>query len=155
MADYFEAAAAASPSAKTASNWVMGELSRTLNERGLGIAESPVTPRALGGLIALLDAGTINGPTAKDVFEKMFATGHEARAIVEAEGLAQISDEGAILQVVRDVIAAQPGAVAQVRAGKSNTFGFLVGQVMKASSGKASPKLVNALLKREIEAGSR
>jgi len=155
MADYFEAAAAASPSAKTASNWVMGELSRTLNERGLGIAESPVTPRALGGLIALLDAGTINGPTAKDVFEKMFATGREARAIVEAEGLAQISDEGAILQVVRDVIAAQPGAVAQVRAGKSNTFGFLVGQVMKASSGKASPKLVNALLKREIEAGSR
>jgi aspartyl-tRNA(Asn)/glutamyl-tRNA(Gln) amidotransferase subunit B len=155
MADYFEAAAAAAPSPKAASNWIMGELSRTLNERGLAIAESPVTPQALGGLLALLDAGTINGPTAKDVFEKMLATGRDARSIVEAEGLAQISDEGAILQVVRDVIAAQPDAVAQVRAGKSNTFGFLVGQVMKASSGKASPKLVNALLKREIEAASR
>ncbi len=81
----------------------------------------------------------------------MFATGRDARAIVESEGLAQISDEGAVLQVVRDVIAAQPDAVAQVRAGKSNTFGFLVGQVMKASGGKASPKLVNALLRREIE----
>jgi aspartyl-tRNA(Asn)/glutamyl-tRNA(Gln) amidotransferase subunit B len=155
MADYFEAAARAAPSAKTASNWIMGELSRTLNERGVAIAESPVTPQALGGLLALLDSGAINGPTAKEVFEKMFATGREARAIVDAEGLAQISDEGAILQVVRDVIAAQSDAVAQVRAGKSNTFGFLVGQVMKASGGKASPKLVNALLKREIESSSR
>jgi aspartyl-tRNA(Asn)/glutamyl-tRNA(Gln) amidotransferase subunit B len=151
MADYFEATAAAAPNPKVASNWIMGELSRTLNERGLGIAESPVDPRALGGLLSLLEAATINGPTAKEVFEKMFATGRDARAIVEAEGLAQISDEGAILQVVREVVAAQPDAVAQVRAGKSNTFGFLVGQVMKASGGKASPKLVNALLRREIE----
>ena len=111
---------------------------------GFPLTKSPIASRAL----------VVIGMSAP-IFEKMFATGRDARAIVEAEGLAQISDEGAILQVVRDVIAAQPKAVAQVRAGKSNTFGFLVGQVMKASNGKASPTLVNALLKREIEAASR
>jgi aspartyl-tRNA(Asn)/glutamyl-tRNA(Gln) amidotransferase subunit B len=150
MADYFEAVAAGSRSPKAASNWIMGELSRALNERGLTIDESTVGPEALAGLIGLVEGGTINGPTAKDVFEKMFASGREARAIVEAEGLAQISDEPAILAVVREVIAAQPAAVAQVRAGRTNTFGFLVGQVMKKSGGKASPRLVNALLEREI-----
>jgi len=152
IADYFEAAAAASKSPKTASNWIMGELSRTLNDRGLAIAQSTVSPEALAGLIGLVEGGTINGPTAKDVFERMFATGRDARAIVEAEGLAQISDESAILDVVRRVLAAEPDAVGQVRAGKTNTFGFLVGKVMKASGGKASPQVVNALLKREIGA---
>jgi aspartyl-tRNA(Asn)/glutamyl-tRNA(Gln) amidotransferase subunit B len=149
MADYFEAAAR-SVSPKAASNWIMGELSRTLNERGLPIEQSTVGPDALAGLITLVEGGAINGPTAKDVFEKMFATGRDARTIVEAEGLAQVSDESAILAIVREVIAAQPDAVAQVRAGKTNTFGFLVGQVMKGSGGKASPKVVNALLRREI-----
>jgi aspartyl-tRNA(Asn)/glutamyl-tRNA(Gln) amidotransferase subunit B len=150
MADYFEAAAAASHNPKAASNWIMGELSRTLNDRGLTIDRSTVAPDALAGLIALVEDGTINGSTAKDVLQTMFATGRDARAIVEAEGLAQIGDESAILGIVRAVIAAQPDAVAQVRAGRSNTFGFLVGQVMKASAGKASPKVVNALLRREI-----
>jgi aspartyl-tRNA(Asn)/glutamyl-tRNA(Gln) amidotransferase subunit B len=150
MAEYFEAAAGASKSPKAASNWIMGELSRTLNERGLAIEQSTVGPGALAELIGLVESGAVNGPTAKEVFEKMFASGRGARDIVEAEGLAQVSDESAILAIVRQVIAAQPDAVAQVRAGRTNTFGFLVGQVMKGSGGKASPKVVNALLRREI-----
>jgi aspartyl-tRNA(Asn)/glutamyl-tRNA(Gln) amidotransferase subunit B len=150
LADYYEAAAAASRSPKAASNWIMGELSRLLKDQGLEIEQSAVGPEALAGLIALVEDGTINGSTAKGVFETMFASGRSARAIVDTEGLAQISDEAAILGVVRQVVASQPGAVAQVRAGRTNTFGFLFGQVMQASGGKASPRLVNALLRREI-----
>jgi len=106
---------------------------------------------ALAALIGLIEKGTISGSTAKDVFAKMYDSGRSAEEIVSSEGLAQIGDEAALLAIVRDVVAASPDAAAQVRAGKAQTFGFLVGQVMKASGGKANPKLVNQLLRRVLE----
>jgi aspartyl-tRNA(Asn)/glutamyl-tRNA(Gln) amidotransferase subunit B len=151
LADYFERTAAAAGNAKGASNWIMGELTRKMNERGVGIEQAPVAPDALAGLIGLVDSGTISGPIAKEVFETMCATGRAAREIVESEGLARIDDAGAIEAIVRDVIAANDAAVAQVRAGKHQTFGFLVGQVMKATKGKANPETVNRLLKKALE----
>jgi aspartyl-tRNA(Asn)/glutamyl-tRNA(Gln) amidotransferase subunit B len=152
LADYFEAVARAAGNAKAASNWVMGELLRTLNERGTAVADVPLAPAALAGLIALVDKGTISNAIAKDVFAKMYDTGRTADEIVAAEGLAQNSDESAVLEIVRRVIADHADPVAQYRAGKQQTFGFLVGQVMKGSGGKANPKLANALLRRELDA---
>jgi aspartyl-tRNA(Asn)/glutamyl-tRNA(Gln) amidotransferase subunit B len=151
LADYFEQAARAAGNAKAAANWIMGELSRTLNERGGSIAHAGVTPDALAGLITLVDRGTINTTTAKSVFEKMYATGQTADAIVRAEGLAQVSDEQALAGIVSGVLAAHTDAIAQYRAGKAASLGFLVGQVMKATGGQANPRLVNELLRREIE----
>ena len=150
LANYFEQAASASGSPKAVSNWVMGELLRTLKERGVAIEEVPLAPGALAGLIALVEKGTISSTIAKDVFAKMYESGRSADDIVSADGLAQNSDEGALLAIVRDVLAKNSDAAAQYRAGKSQTFGYLVGQVMKASGGKANPKLANELLKREL-----
>jgi aspartyl-tRNA(Asn)/glutamyl-tRNA(Gln) amidotransferase subunit B len=129
----------------------MGELSRWLNERGLELSQAPLSPDALAGLIAVVDDGTINSSTAKTVFESMMTSGRGAREIVQAEGLAQISDESAVMEVVRRVIEEQPDAVVQLRTGRKNTFGFLVGQVMRATGGKASPPLVNKLLRQELD----
>jgi len=154
LADYFEAVAGAAGNAKAASNWVMGELLRTLNDRGTAVADVPLPPASLAGLIALVDTGTISNAIAKDVFPKMYDSGRSAADIVAAEGLAQNSDEFAVLEIVRGVMAANAEPVAQYRAGKQQTFGFLVGQVMKGSGGKANPKLANALLKRELDAPS-
>ncbi len=151
LADYFEQTAAAAGNPKGASNWIMGELTRKMNELGVGVERPPVTPSALAGLIQLVDSGTISGPIAKDVFEKMCGSGRAAREIVEAEGLARIDDEAAIEQAVREAIAANASAVAQYRAGRQQTFGFLVGQVMKAMRGKANPALVNALMKKALD----
>jgi aspartyl-tRNA(Asn)/glutamyl-tRNA(Gln) amidotransferase subunit B len=151
LARYFEAAAAAAGNPKAASNWIMGELTRKMNEGGIGVEQAPLTPEALAGLIRLIDSGTISGPIAKDVFEKMWSTGRPAGAIVAAEGLARIDDEAAIETAVRDVMASNAGAVAQYRAGKQQTFGFLVGQVMKATKGKANPALVNSLMRRLLD----
>ena len=153
LADYFEAVAGAVTSPKVASNWVMGELLRTLNHRGLDVAAAPVRPPALAGLIGLVEQGTISGSIAKDVFTRMFDTGRAADEIVAAEGLAQIGDEDAVLAIVREVIAEHAGPVAEYRAGKQKTFGFLVGQVMKRSGGKANPPLVNRVLTRELTPG--
>jgi aspartyl-tRNA(Asn)/glutamyl-tRNA(Gln) amidotransferase subunit B len=150
LADYFEQTAAAASNPKAASNWIMGELSRVMNERGSRVADAPVTPRALAGLIALIDKGTISSAIAKDVFAKMIDSGRTAEEIVQAEGLAQIGDESAIVAAIRDVLVQNADAAAQYRAGKQQTFGFLVGQVMKATKGKANPKLANELLKREL-----
>ena len=150
VADYFEAAAReANP--KAVSNWIMGELGRVANEQGRPLEEAGVSPEQLGELVRLVDAGTINSSTAKVVFEKMLGSGRRAEDIVRQDGLAQISDERAVLAVVHDVIAAHPDAAAQYRGGKTATFGFLVGQVMKATRGKASPVLVNDLLRRELD----
>ena len=149
--DYFEAAVAAGAPPKPASNWIMGELARKLKETGGDIADSSVTPARLAGLIQLIEKGRISGPIAKDVFEKMFASGRDAAAIVEAEGLAQIDDDAAIEALVADVVAKHADPVAQYRNGKTATFGFLVGQVMKAAGGKASPRRVNELLKRALD----
>jgi aspartyl-tRNA(Asn)/glutamyl-tRNA(Gln) amidotransferase subunit B len=150
LADYFERVAAASGNAKAASNWVMGELLRSMKERNVEIAQVPLQPESLAGLIALVDTGTISNAIAKDVFARMYDSGRSADEIVAAEGLAQNSDEGALLAIVRAVIANNADAAAQYRAGQQKTFGFLVGQVMKGSGGKANPKLANDLLKREL-----
>jgi aspartyl-tRNA(Asn)/glutamyl-tRNA(Gln) amidotransferase subunit B len=153
LAGYFEQVAAASGNAKAASNWVMGELLRTMKERATAIEQVPLTPAALAGLIALVDKGTISSSIAKEVFAKMYDTGRSAEDIVAAEGLAQNSDEGALLAIVRDVIAANTATVGEYRAGKTKGFGFLVGQIMKESGGKANPKLANELLRRELQQG--
>ncbi len=150
LADYFEQVAAAG-NPKATSNWVMGELLRTLNDRGKTIDDVLLAPRALAGLIALIDSGAISSSIAKDVFAQMYDSGRAAEDIVATDGLAQIGDESALLSIVREVIGRHADAVAQYRAGKTATFGFLVGQVMKASSGKGNPKLVNQLLKRELD----
>jgi len=151
LAGYFERVAAEARNPKAASNWVMGELLRTLKERGTGITEVPLSPHALAGLIRLVDTGALSSSLAKDVFAKMYNSGRSAEEIVAADGLAQIDDEAALLALVHDVIARHRDAVAQYRAGKTATFGFLVGQVMKGSGGKANPKLANQLLKRELD----
>jgi aspartyl-tRNA(Asn)/glutamyl-tRNA(Gln) amidotransferase subunit B len=150
LADYFEAAAKASGNSKAASNWIMGELLRQMNAADLPIDRVRLAPEALGDLIRLVDTGAINGPTAKVVFEKMFASGRSAGDIVREEGLGQIDDEAAIATIVRSVLAEQTDAVEQYRKGKTATLGFLVGQVMRAASGKANPKTVTALLKRDL-----
>jgi aspartyl-tRNA(Asn)/glutamyl-tRNA(Gln) amidotransferase subunit B len=152
--DYFEKTAAESGNPKAAANWMMGALARKLNERGVGIDQTAVPPGALAELIRLVDAGTISGTIARDVLDQMYGSGRSASEIVRAEGLAQIQDESALRAAVRDVIAANPGAVDQIRAGKTATLGFLVGQVMKATRGKANPKLVNELITRELAGGS-
>jgi aspartyl-tRNA(Asn)/glutamyl-tRNA(Gln) amidotransferase subunit B len=153
LADYFEAVAAASGSAKGASNWIMGELLRTMNERGVGIGEVPLDAARLAGLIRLIEKGTISSSIGKDVFARIYESSRTADEIVAAEGLAQIDDAGALLAVIQDVVAKNADAVAQYRAGKQQTFGFLVGQVMKGSGGKANPKMANQLLRKELEAG--
>ena len=151
LAAYFEATAKAAGNPKAASNWIMGELTRKMNEMGVDVGDVPLTPGALAGLIGLIDSGTISGSIAKDVFEKMWATGRPADVIVSAEGLARIDDESALEAAVRDVMAANASAVTQYRAGKQQTFGFLVGQVMKVTKGKANPALVNNLMKRLLD----
>jgi len=151
LARFFEQTAAASGNPKAASNWIMGELLRLLRASdGELAALTTVTPAGLGTLIRLVDAGTINGPTAKAVFETMFSSGRAPDEIVTTDGLAQVSDEGAVLAIVRDVIAREADAVAQYRKGKGSAIGFLTGQVMKAAKGKANPKLAGSLLAREL-----
>jgi aspartyl-tRNA(Asn)/glutamyl-tRNA(Gln) amidotransferase subunit B len=150
IADYFEATARASGNAKAASNWIMGELLRTMKERSVAIEQVAVTPEALAGLIALVDRGVISSTVAKDVFARMYDSGRPADEIVVTDGLAQIGDADALRVAVREAIAANPDAVAQVRKGRNNAFGFLVGAVMKAFKGKANPKVVNDLLKQEL-----
>jgi aspartyl-tRNA(Asn)/glutamyl-tRNA(Gln) amidotransferase subunit B len=152
LADFFEASVRAGAPAKLASNWMMGELARALNASGLTIDASPVSPGNLAALAGLIDRGTISGAMAKGVFEKMFSSGRPAGDIVRDEGLAQIDDTAAIAERIDAVLAANVDAVAQFRAGKSATFGFLVGQVMKATEGKANPKRVNELLRKKLEA---
>jgi len=151
-ADYFEAAVRAGAPPKAASNWIMGELARKLKEQNQDLGSSPLGPERLAGLIALVDRGAISGSMAKDVFEKMFGTNQSADAIVVAEGLAQIDDESQIVGLIADVLARNADAVTQYRGGKTSTFGFLVGQVMKAAGGKANPRRVNEMLKRALEA---
>jgi len=123
---------------------------RTMKERTLAVEQVPLTPAALAGLIAQVDRGTISSTVAKDVFATMLDSGRSAQEIVDAEGLAQTSDVDALTGIVREAVAANPDAVAQVRKGRNNAFGFLVGHVMKASKGKANPKVVNDLLKKEL-----
>jgi len=152
LADYFEATARAAENPKAASNWIMGEILRTMKEREVAIEQVPLTPASLAALIRVVDRGTISSTVAKEVFAKMYDSGRSAEEIVRAEGLAQVGDEDALAGLVHAAIAANPDAVEQFRRGRNNAFGFLVGSVMKASKGKANPKVVNELLKRELGA---
>jgi len=131
----------------------MGELMRRANDAAVTVPELPITPAALAALIRLVDAGTITSPVAKGVFETMIASGRSADEIVTTEGLARIDDAALIESAVRQVMDANADAVAQYRAGKQKTFGFLVGQVLKATKGKASPERVNELMRRLLDDG--
>lgn len=146
MAQFFEKVMEHYHDAKAVSNWMMGELLRLLNASGKDIKESPVTPEGLAQLLSLIDKGTISGKIAKQVFEEMFATGQSAESIVQAKGLVQISDEATIKAVVEKVIANNPKSVEDYKNGRKQAIGFLVGQVMKETKGKANPQLVNKLL---------
>lgn len=150
MADYFDATVATGADAKAAANWLMGEVSKHLNTAGLSIEECAVTPQKLAGLISLVDKGTISGKIAKTVFEEMLSSGKDAETIVKEQGLVQISDEGEIVAIVESVIAANPQSVADYQAGKERAIGFLVGQVMKQTKGRANPELVNKLLRERM-----
>ena len=154
VAGYFEAAVAASGNAKAASNWIMGDVLRRTKEHDVAVSAFPISPESLGGLVRLIDKGTISSAMAKDVFAQMFESGRSADDIVAAEGLAQIGDAGALASIVAEVMAANVDAVAQYRAGKQQTFGFLVGQVMKASKGKANPQLANQVLRDALAEGA-
>jgi aspartyl-tRNA(Asn)/glutamyl-tRNA(Gln) amidotransferase subunit B len=151
-AEYFEQVARGNGKArdaKAAAYWVIGDLFGALNKKGLGIEEAPISPEQLGGLIDLVAGGTISGRIAKDVFAEMIETGADAAAIVEKRGLRQMSDAGAIEAAVDAALAAYPAQVAQYAA-NPKVLGFFVGQVMKATGGKANPSLVNELLKKKL-----
>ncbi|HYD13310.1 MAG TPA: Asp-tRNA(Asn)/Glu-tRNA(Gln) amidotransferase subunit GatB [Allosphingosinicella sp.] len=151
-ARWFEAllASPGKPDAQRAANWVTSELFGALNRLGRGIEESPVTPAQGGELLGLIADGTLSGTLAKQVFEIMLETGEDPGAIVEARGLKQTSDTGAIEAVIAEVFANNPNQLEQYRAGKEALFGFFVGQTMKAMQGKANPAVVNELLKKAL-----
>lgn len=151
LADYFDRAARAAHNPAGVLNFILGDLSRLANERGIDVADSNVTPDALAELVALTDAKTINSKIAKDVLVRLWNDGGSAKAIVEAEGLAQNSDPGAVGAFVADVLAANEKSVADFRAGKENALKFLLGQVMKASRGTANPALVEAVLRERMQ----
>jgi aspartyl-tRNA(Asn)/glutamyl-tRNA(Gln) amidotransferase subunit B len=148
-ADYFEAVARGRD-AKLAANWVMVELYGALNRLGLGIEGSPVSAAGLGELVDLVVDGTVSGRLAKEVFAAMIETGKGAAFLVEERGLKQVTDSGAIESAIAAVLAAQGDKVAEYRAGKEKLFGFFVGQVMKATQGKANPALLNELLRKKL-----
>jgi aspartyl-tRNA(Asn)/glutamyl-tRNA(Gln) amidotransferase subunit B len=156
MGDYYEAVVAGLDEraggnhAKLAANWTMGELSAALNKDGLDVTASRIDARRLAGLLARIADETISGKIAKEVFEQMWAEGQDADAIVEAKGLKQITDSGAIEKTIDEVMAANPKQLADYRSGKDKLFGFFVGQVMKITGGKANPAQVNELLKKKL-----
>lgn len=150
LADYFEAAASAAGNHRAAANWILTELLRELRQAGIEIASCRISAADLGALIKLIDNQTISGKIAKEVFPEMFATGQSPAAIIEAKGLVQITDTSAIEGIVDEVIAANPKEVEGYRAGKTALIGFFVGQVMKASGGKANPKAVNEILRKRL-----
>ncbi len=148
-ADYFEAVAQGRDG-KLAANWVTGDLYGVLNKRGVGIADAPVGATALGELLDLIADGTISGRLAKDVFAAMVESGKSAKAIVEERGLRQVTDTGAIDAAIEHVLAREADKIAEYRAGKDKLFGYFVGQVMKATGGKANPALVNERLRTRL-----
>jgi aspartyl-tRNA(Asn)/glutamyl-tRNA(Gln) amidotransferase subunit B len=151
LADYFEEAVRQHPRPKIVANWVLNELLRELSgDDDRAVAACPISPAHLAELLRLIEDGTLSGKIAKDVFDKMYRSGETARAIVDREGLAQVADESALGAVVDQVLAANPKVVEDFRAGKKAALSFLIGQVMKATQGRASPPLVNALLAEKI-----
>ena len=150
VADWFEDAVKSGGQAKSVSNWIMGDLMRFLNEENKSLEECPLRPAQLAEMLKLVDKGTISGKIAKTVFEEMYRTGKDAGDIVKEKGLVQISDESAIEKAVDEAIAGHPQEVERFRAGDEKLLGFFVGQVMKATKGKANPKMLNELLKKKL-----
>ena len=151
LADYYEQVAKVSGNPKGASNWVMTELLRQLNENKKDVKDSPISSDGLGQMVALIDKGTISGKIAKTVFLEMWTSGKDPETIVKEKGLVQITDTSAIEKIIDDMIFANPAQVADYRAGKEKLFGFFVGQVMKLSKGQANPEMVNDLLKAKLK----
>ena len=152
LADYYEAAAAASGNPRATANWIRTELLRELETAGISAADSPLPAPELGALVRLIDEDKISGKQGKDVLVEMFKTGKPAQVIIEEQGLVQVSDTAEIDQLIDGVIAANPDQVANYRSGKEALIGFFVGQVIKASKGKANPKVVNERLRAKLNA---
>ena len=150
VAAFYELASAGRDRKITA-NWMSVELFGALNKAGIDLAQSPVSPEQLGGLVDLISDGSISGKIAKEVFADMFETGKDAKQVVEEKGLKQVSDEGAITSMIDEVLASNQDKVDEYRSGKDKLFGFFVGQVMKASKGQANPGMVNQILKQKLD----
>ena len=149
-AEFFESVVKGGRDPKVAANWLTGEVFSALNRSGLDLAEAPVDAEGLGGLLDVIADGTISGRMAKEVFDAMWQSGKSAAAIVEERGLKQISDSGEIEGIIEKIVADNPGQVEQYKAGNEKVIGWFVGQVMKATQGKANPKLVNELLRKAL-----
>jgi aspartyl-tRNA(Asn)/glutamyl-tRNA(Gln) amidotransferase subunit B len=150
MANYFESCVKQFPQPKIVSNWVMGELMRELNNSGIDISVSPVTPERLVSLLQMVDKGIISLKVAREIFPELYSSGKAPEQIVQEEGLTQVSDEGALEQIIAEVLSKNPAQVVQFKEGKQQVLGFLVGQVMKVSGGKANPGKVNELLRKKL-----
>jgi aspartyl-tRNA(Asn)/glutamyl-tRNA(Gln) amidotransferase subunit B len=155
MADYFEAVVGHGVEARAAANWIWSELAFLLKNANQDIASCRISPDRLAGLIKLIDQGTISGKIAKTVIQEMFQTGNTAEQVVSDQGLTQMSDPAQVESVIRHVLETNADEVAAYRAGKAQLFGFFVGQVMKATKGKANPQLVNQLLRRALGSESK
>ena len=150
LAEYFEFCVKLFNQPKTVSNWVMGELTRELNNSGTDVSASPVPPERLVELLKMVDQGAISLKAAREIFPEVYRSGKTPEQIVQEKGLTQVSDEGALGAIITEVLARSPAQVAQFKEGKQQVLGFLVGQVMKASGGKANPGKVNELLKKRL-----
>jgi aspartyl-tRNA(Asn)/glutamyl-tRNA(Gln) amidotransferase subunit B len=152
LADYYEACIRRYPKPKVVSNWLMVELLRALNRDGLEVEQARITPEHLAELLALVEDGTISGTMAKTVFDSMYETGRTAAAIVQEKGLRQITDEDILVAAIEQVLADNPKEVSDFRAGRDKLLSFFMGQVMKATQGKANPQAVNKLLREKLAA---
>ncbi|MCC5465143.1 Asp-tRNA(Asn)/Glu-tRNA(Gln) amidotransferase subunit GatB [Pelosinus baikalensis] len=150
VADYFDQSVQNNGDAKVVANWLMGEVSKHLNSEGITILDCPVSPKQLTELLTLIEKGTISNKIAKTVFEEMWTSRKDAEVIVKEKGLVQISDSSEIVAIVESVIAANPQSVADFKAGKDKAIGFLVGQIMKQTKGRANPDMVNTLLRERL-----
>ncbi|MDR0405431.1 MAG: Asp-tRNA(Asn)/Glu-tRNA(Gln) amidotransferase GatCAB subunit B, partial [Clostridiales bacterium] len=151
LADFFERCIAAGAPAKTVSNWLIGDISKLLNEKGMEPADLPFAPEHLAKLIAVITQGTISNTAGKKVIDALFENPRDPELIIKEKGLAQISDEGALAQIVAEVIGANPQSVEDYRAGKEKAIGFLVGQTMRATKGQGNPQLLNRLIKEALD----
>lgn len=151
LADYYEQAVKETGEPKLSSNWIMGELLRLLNEDNRDVKNCPISPNGLADIIKMVKGGQISGKMAKEVFEEMYKTGKAASDIVKAKGLTQISDEGELAKIVEEIVKNNPDNVAKFKAGKTTVLGFFVGEIMKATKGKANPQVINKLLKEKLE----
>jgi len=150
LANYYEEVVKLCSQPKAASNWVMGDVMRFLNEDKLDIRQCPITAKSLADMIRLIDEGSISGKMAKEIVGDMYKTGKSPQTIVEEKGMVQITDESELIKTITSIMEANPGQVADYRGGKEKIFGFFVGQAMKATKGKANPQLVNELLKKML-----